>query len=265
LIPLKSQFLQVNDLNIRFVDMGSGRTVLLLHGLGGSIESWTNNIHPLSSRLRVIALDLPGFGLSDKPKISYSIKFYTDFVAAFAKRLKLKSASVIGSSLGGQIAAEFALRRQSAVDKLVLISPAGALPTSFKGTSALKKYIKVTAAKSFQQTKRALFAVDNNPVKDAYAALVYKRITLPGAKEAFLSALNGSALAPRLTKRLNGIKAPTLLLWGKDDAMIPSEFVTPYMKMDSCRIIMLERCGHRPHVERPGLFNKIVTDFVMEC
>ncbi|HEX2014248.1 MAG TPA: alpha/beta fold hydrolase, partial [Nitrososphaera sp.] len=107
---MQDRYLQVNDLSVRYVDRGSGKTVILLHGLGGSIESWTNNIEPLSSEMRVIALDLPGFGFSDKPRLSYSIKFYTDFVAAFAKRLQLKRASIVGSSLGGQIAAELALR-----------------------------------------------------------------------------------------------------------------------------------------------------------
>jgi pimeloyl-ACP methyl ester carboxylesterase len=83
---------------------------------------------------------------------------------------------------------------------------------------------------------------------------------MPGAKEAFISALTGSAKAPRLN--LNRIKVPTLLLWGKEDYMIPVAFVEPFVKMKNCRVVLLEHCGHRPHFERPELFNRIVSDFL---
>src|SRR5437867_5344994 len=168
--------------------------------------------------------------------------------------------SIVGSSLGGQVAAEVAINRPSLIKKLVLISPAGALPRSFKGSPALWKYVKVIDARSVQQVKQALSAVDNKPVEDSYAQLVYEKFVMPGAKEAFLSALAGSARAPRLNSRLNRIKAPTLLLWGKEDYMIPVKFAEPFVKMKNCSVVLLESCGHRPHFERPELFNRIVSD-----
>lgn len=256
------QFLQVGKLRIRHVDAGSGEPVILMHGLGGSIESWTNNIDGLAKSMRVIAIDLPGFGLSDKPKMNYTIRFYRDFVVRFLKQLQLDQVSMVGSSLGGQVAAEVAISRPSLVKKLVLISPAGALPRAFKGTPALWRYVRVINAKSVQQVKQVLFAVDSKPVDDSYAQLVYEKMSMPDAKEAFLSALAGSAKAPRLNNRLNKIRAPTLLLWGKEDYMIPVKFVEPFVKMKNCRIVMLENCGHRPHFERPELFNKIVAEFL---
>lgn len=256
------RYIQVGKLRISHVDAGSGEPVLLMHGLGGSIESWTNNIDGLAKSMRVIAVDLPGFGLSDKPKMNYTIKFYREFLIQFLKQLQLEQVSIVGSSLGGQVAAEVAISRPSLVKKLVLISPAGALPRSFKGTPALWKYVQVINAKSVKQAKQALFAVDNKPVDDSYAQLVYQKMSMSGAKEAFLSALAGSARAPRLNNRLHKIKAHTLLLWGKEDYMIPVKFVEPFVKMKHCRIVMLENCGHRPHFERPELFNKIVSDFL---
>jgi pimeloyl-ACP methyl ester carboxylesterase len=120
----------------------------------------------------------------------------------------------------------------------------------------------VIKARSVQQVKRALTAVDNNPVDDSYAQLVYEKFMIPEARDAFLSALTGSARAPRLNNRLNRIKALTLVLWGKEDHMIPVKFVEPFVKMKKCRIILFENCGHRPHFERPELFNKIVSDFL---
>jgi 2-hydroxy-6-oxonona-2,4-dienedioate hydrolase len=254
--------MQVGKLRVRYVDLGSGDPVLLMHGLGGSIESWTHNIEGLAKNFRIIAVDLPGFGLSDKPRMNYTIRFYREFIVQFIKQLQLGQVSIVGSSLGGQVAAEVAITRPSIVKKLVLISPAGALPRSFKGSPALWRYVKVVYASSVQQIKQALFAVDNKPVADSYAQMVFQKISMPGAREAFLSALAGSAKAPRLNNRLDKIKAPTLLLWGKEDCMIPVKFAEPFVKMKSCRIIMLEECGHRPHFERPELFNKIVADFL---
>jgi pimeloyl-ACP methyl ester carboxylesterase len=259
---LDYQYVQDGNLRIRYIDAGQGEPVLLIHGLGGSIESWTNNIGELAKSLRVIAVDLPGFGLSDKPKMKYTIKFYREFVVQFLKLLQLEQVSLVGSSLGGHVAAEVAINRLSLIKKLVLISPPGVLPRSFKGSPALWKYVKMINAKSAQQVKQALFVLDNKPVDDSYAQLVYEKLLMPGAKEAFLSALAGSAQAPRLTNRLHRIKAPMLLLWGKEDHMIPVKFVQPFVKMKNCRIIMLENCGHRPYFAQPELFNRIVAEFL---
>lgn len=259
------KFTRINNVHVRYLDRNrSGIPLLLLHGLGGSIESWTNNINSLSTKFRVIALDLPGFGLSDKPKLNYSINFYVSFVDAFIKRIKLSHLFIVGSSLGGHVAVEFTLRNRKIVDKLVLISPAGSLPKSFKGTKELKRYISIVNAKSQKDVSRILTSIDNSMVNSSYADAIYKRLSLPGAKEAFISALKGSANAPRYNNKLERIKIDTLLIWGKEDRMIPLRFIRPFMEQGKSRIIILERCGHRPHVENPRLFNKVVKDFLLE-
>lgn len=259
------KFITVNNIRVRYLETNrSGVPLLLLHGLGGSIESWTNNVSFLSTKFRVIALDLPGFGLSDKPKLSYSINFYVSFIEAFIKSLKLSNLFIVGSSLGGHVAVEFTLRNRKIVDKLVLISPAGSLPKSFKGTKELKSYIKIVNAKSSRDVSRILTSIDNSMVNSSYADAIYKRLSLPGAKEAFISALKGSANAPRYNNKLVRIEADTLLIWGKEDRMIPLRFISPFMEQGKSRIIILEKCGHRPHVENPKLFNKVVKDFLLE-
>jgi pimeloyl-ACP methyl ester carboxylesterase len=266
-MALDFKFLEVGGLRVRYVDSGgSGRPLLLMHGLGGAIESWTNNIGELANKeLRVVALDLPGFGFSDKPKMSYTIKFYADFVAKFAKALNVAPLAVAGSSLGGHVACELAITHPNVVSRLILTSPSGALPKSFKGTPALWRYVKVLKARSVEEVKKALYAVDNKPVDDAYARAAYEKFAMPGAKEALLSALAGSAKAPRLSdSRLSKVKAPTLVLWGKEDIMIPARFVEPFVKMKNSRVVLLENCGHRPHVDRPQVFNELVADFVKE-
>jgi pimeloyl-ACP methyl ester carboxylesterase len=261
---LDFQFIKVNGLHVRYVDAGNGTPLLLMHGLGGAIESWTNNIDALAKEMRVVALDLPGFGYSDKPKMSYTIKFYVDFVASFIKKLSMAPAAIVGSSLGGHVACELAITRPEIVSRLVVISPPGALPKSFTGTPALKKYVKVLQAKSVAEVKKALVAVDGKPVADDYAKIVFEKLAMPGAKEAFLSALVGSAKAPRLNSRLPRIKVPMMVMWGKDDIMIPAKYVEPFVRLKNSRIMLLENCGHRPHVDRPGVFNRLVLDFVRD-
>lgn len=255
---------QIGDIRIRMLERGTGSPLIFLHGLGGSIESWINNLDSMSAKFRAIALDLPGFGQSSKPRINYSISFYRDFLVKFMNHVGLARASIVGSSLGGHIACELAIAKPNLVDKLVLVSPAGALPRSFRASPALKRYMKVTSAHSVEEVKRALFAVDKKPVDDSYAKVVFERFSEPNAKEAFLSALKGSASAPRLQSRLGKIRAQTLLIWGKEDIMIPVKFVEPFVRMKDCRVVMLERCGHRPHAERPTVFNEVVHGFLQE-
>ena len=259
------KFITIDNVLIRYTDKNQkGFPLFLIHGLGGSIESWTNNIEFLSKKFRIIAFDLPGFGLSDKPKVSYTINFYVNFLEKFIKKLKINHLFLIGSSLGGHIAIEFTMRNRTIVDKLILISPAGCLPKSFKGTPSLKRYIKIVDAKSSNDINRILTSIDNSLVDRSYANIMYKRLSLPGAKDAFISALKGSANAPRYNNKLAKINTNMLLIWGKEDKMIPLKYIRPFMEHGNSRIIIIENCGHRPHVENPKLFNKIVKDFLME-
>lgn len=259
------KFTKINNLRVRYLDRNkNGTPLLLLHGLGGSLESWTNNISFLSTKFRVIALDLPGFGMSDKPKIDYSINFYLSFLEKFIKKIKLSRFIIIGSSLGGHIAVEFTIRNRKMVNKIILISPAGSLPKTFKGTKELKKYIRIVDAKSSKDVSEILSSIDNSMVNRSYADAIYKRLSLPGAKEAFISALKGSTMAPRYNNKLEKIDTDMLLIWGKEDRMIPLRFIHPFLEHGKSRIIILEKCGHRPHVENPKLFNKVVMDFLLE-
>jgi pimeloyl-ACP methyl ester carboxylesterase len=259
------KYLTIDNVLIRYSDKNQkGFPLFLIHGLGGSIESWTNNIEFLSKKFRIIAFDLPGFGLSDKPKVSYTINFYVNFLEKFIKILKIQHLFLIGSSLGGHIAVEFTMRNSTIVDKLILISPPGCLPKSFKGTPLLKRYIKIVDSKSSNDISRILTSIDNAPVDRTYANNIYRRLSLPGARYAFISALKGSANAPRYNSKLAQINTNMLLIWGKEDKMIPLKYIRPFMEHGNSRIIIIENCGHRPHVENPKLFNKIVKDFLME-
>ncbi len=104
--------------NIRYYDFGSGQALVLIHGIGGDADDWAFCLHALSASHRVIALDLLGFGRSDKPLIDYSIAGFVELLERFLRTLDIKRATLIGGSLGGWIAAAFALQFADVVDRL---------------------------------------------------------------------------------------------------------------------------------------------------
>src|SRR5215470_5764268 len=103
---------------IQYVEAGSGPTVILLHGLGGSSQVWNFNIGPLAEKYHVVVPDQIGFGKSDKPLVNYRIRTYVDFLDQFCKQLKIEKATLVGNSMGGWIAATFAAAFPDRVDKL---------------------------------------------------------------------------------------------------------------------------------------------------
>ncbi len=265
---MQFKFTDVLNYKVRYAESGdkSGR-VLLVHGLGGSAESWTHNIDEFGKQFHVFAPDLIGFGQSSKPKIRYTMKVFTNFLSKFMDAIGLKSASVVGSSMGGQISAEFAIAYPDKVERLVLISPAGIPPKEFKGTKELKQYARMFDARNVDEVRKALLPVDadQSVITEDYVKNVYQYTMMEGARHAFMSSLKESSAAPRLANRLRSIKAKTLVVWGKHDRLIPVKYCEPFIsRMDNCRLVLIERCGHRPHAEKPDLFNRVVIDFLKD-
>jgi len=262
------KFINVMNRKVRYAESGDAPNhVLFIHGLGGSAESWIHNIDEFAKHFHVFVPDLLGYGKSEKPKIKYDMKTFTNFIDKFMDAIGIKKSNVIGSSMGGQIAAEFAISHPAKVEKLVLVSPAGIPPKEFKGTKELKRYVKVLEAKNLQDVRDALTPIDANgsSITNDYVRNVYEYVMMPGTGHAFLSSLKESAKAPRLASRLKSIKAKTFVVWGKDDNLIPVKYCEPFIsKMSNCRLLIIEGCGHRPHAEKPGIFNEYVMNFLQE-
>jgi 2-hydroxy-6-oxonona-2,4-dienedioate hydrolase len=156
---LDVNYVRINGINIRYIDQNQNQEpVLFIHGLGGSIESWNYNIGSMSSRnLRIVALDLPGFGLSDSPKINYSINFYSDYVVKFLQTIGIdRNISIIGSSLGGQIGAEMAIKNNVPVTKLVLISPCRCPSEIFQRNAFLAQVFEYPSSQIIRRSEKHL-------------------------------------------------------------------------------------------------------------
>jgi 2-hydroxy-6-oxonona-2,4-dienedioate hydrolase len=260
------KFTNVNGSVIRYLEDGptDGKILILLHGLGASAERWSRVIPTLSRDYRVIAPDIIGFGYSDKPAVEYTMDFFIDFFKSFLDNLGISKASIIGSSLGGHIASEFAIRFNHIVEKLVLVSPAGMMRNS---NPTLDKYIMAALYPEHQRVYEAFseMVYDSNTLNQEILMDFVNRMSLPNAKYAFMSTLLGIRYAPRLTGRLSNITAPTLLMWGENDTTIPlAEYANQYNGIPNMEeLVVIKKCGHIAPIEKPATISRTVLRFLM--
>jgi 2-hydroxy-6-oxonona-2,4-dienedioate hydrolase len=264
------KFTNVNGYTIRYLDYGvpDGKTnsevLILLHGLGASAERWSRVIPTLSRYYRVIIPDIIGFGYSDKPAVEYTMDFFIDiFFKVFLDNLGVSKASIIGSSFGGHVATEFAIRFNGMVEKLVLVSPAGMMKTS---TPTLDRYIMAALYPVYEHVYEAFseMAYDSDEAVNEEIVMDFvNRMRLTNAKYAFMSTVLGIRYAPKLKGRLYNIIAPTLLVWGDNDRMIPLQYAREYEEIPKSKLVVIKNCGHTPYVERPITFNKVILRFLV--
>jgi pimeloyl-ACP methyl ester carboxylesterase len=256
-------FVNVDGSKIRYLKSGTGKkNLLLVHGLGASAERWESVIPSFSNDYTVYVPDLIGFGLSDKPSADYSTEFFANFLSSFLREINVTSATVIGSSLGGQIAVEYASLNQKKVEKLILVSPAGAMKQS---TPALDAYI-MAALYPDPETAKNAFSMMSGLNKDVNQTTIdgfVQRMQMPNAKYAFMSTILGLKNAPEISTKLEILEIPTLVIWGELDPVIPIRYAQHFVKnIRDCRFYQMESCGHTPYVESPKEFVKIVLDFI---
>jgi pimeloyl-ACP methyl ester carboxylesterase len=259
---LNEKTIEIDGNTIRYVEEGNSKeNLLLIHGLGASAERWEHVIPQFAKNYRVLVPDLIGFGLSDKPLVDYTTDYLSDFIRKFLKKLNIDSVTIIGSSLGGQIGAEFTYQNNSMVDKLVLISPSGIMKHS---TPALDAYVMAALYPSDSSASNAfqIMSGSKNIDKKTIKGFV-QRMKLPNAKMAFMSTLLGLKDAEIISEKLVSIKSPTLIIWGENDPIIPIKYAQSFVsEIDDCRFVKMENCGHTPYVEAPDEFYKIVSDFL---
>jgi 2-hydroxy-6-oxonona-2,4-dienedioate hydrolase len=261
----------VNGYGIRYLDYDNiphkpnddDNFLILLHGIGASAERWMLVAPALSKHFRVIVPDIIGFGYSDKPTVEYTIDFFMDFLGGFLENLHIRTPNIIGSSLGGYLAAEFAIRFNTRVKKLILAAPAGMMRSS---TNVLDQYIMAALYPTYENALRAFMdmAFDPSVVTEKTVRDFVNRMRLPNAKYAFMSTLLGMRDGPKLPDRLPKILAPTLLIWGDKDSMIPLQYSTEYTKIPGSNLIVINDCGHTPYVENPDVFNQAILKFLVK-
>ena len=261
---MKERFLKVGEHRIRYLESGnSDRTLVMLHGLGASADRWLNVAPIFEDNYHILIPDIIGFGYSDKPIVDYTPLFFADFVQSFLQVLNVQCPIIMGSSLGGQIAIEYS-NLQNDTAKLVLVSSAGIMKQS---TPALDAYI-MAAMYPNESTAKNAFEVMDGSGRSADPNLVssfVERMRLPNAKFAFMSALLGLKNSEPVTDKLIQILAPTLVVWGSNDSVIPISYADQFVSaIPHCQLYVMENTGHTPYVHDPHLFADRVLTFLDE-
>jgi len=253
---------EIDGNKIRYLEEGTSKnTLILLHGLGASAERWEDVIPLFAKKFRVIVPDLIGFGYSDKPSIDYTTDYFAEFMSKFVEKVGIKEMSIIGSSLGGQIAAEFIINQNADVKKLVLVSPSGVMKHS---TPALDAYISAALYPNTDSALNAFQAMSGRKkIDEKIVSGFIERMQLPNAKMAFMSTLLGLSNSKVVTEKLQLITIPTLIVWGENDPVIPIEYAQSFISgINDCRFYKMIGCAHTPYVEKPEKFFQIVSDFL---
>ena len=262
--------IQVERTRIRYVETGQGLPVVLIHGLGASLYAWRKNLAPIAAvGYRVIALDLPGFGFSDKPASGYDNESYVRVTLALLDSLRIADAVFVGHSMGGAVAAQVAIEHPDRVRGLVLIGSAGlgvreplvlrVARWPFVGPVAL-------ALRGRGLTARILKATYADPTKvtEADVDQYYAPTVEPGYAHALRSVLREFRF-DGLQGQLEHVAAPTLVLWGEEDRVVPMGLGRAFaLGIPKAAFLSVAHAGHSVQEEAPDEVNRLIIKFLRE-
>lgn len=277
---LPYQFISLRQCNrVAYLDVGKGNnTLLFIHGLATYGGTWVRNIEYLQIHARCIAIDLPGNGYSDKDNDSYSIPYFTDIACEFINTLKLKNVIIVGHSMGGQVALNFAIKYPDMLAKLVLCAPAGfeyfnnfEQSLYLSGISLLNGWGDDTQ----HLTQMIYNSFFDNPhqidfilrelvcILEEYPQALYRNMLQQCIK---------SMLIDQVYHQLNNIHTQSLVIFGTMDALIPNKLIHPtstrqlalegVKMMKNAQLLMISGAGHFVHFEKDIEVNEAIVNFI---
>jgi len=273
------RYVDLKGLRARCLVAGeAGPPVVLIHGLGASAEIWSGNLAALSSRFRVYAPDLPGFGRTEKPGwMDYSPAAYSRFIREFMTARGIGRAALVGHSLGGGVALRVILDEPGRVERLALVSSAGlgrdvSLPLRVASLPWFDRiFFKPSLAVFIHFLHRLVY--DPAAITSEFARMYYEMFFQPGSVRAFTGILRAIAtlrgarpgVLEDIRRGLAAITVPTLIVWGRQDRILPvSQGVDAAGRIPGARLHIFERCGHMPNIEYPDEFNRVLLDFLAQ-
>ncbi|MBI3954383.1 MAG: alpha/beta fold hydrolase [Chloroflexi bacterium] len=257
---------KVNNVTVNYELTGRGDVLVLTHGLGGSIESWTYQVPAFAERHQVLAWDMRGFGASDKPHQAYTRSTFAADLSALLKALDIERAHILGHSLGGLVVQQFALDYPGQTRSLIVVDSSSEIKEQYmagwerqaqaveeKGFQALGFDPSFTYAPDFvknhldqiQQWRQE--QAQNDPRCYAAAARVAGR----------------QLLEDPLTPKLQAIRCPALIICGAEDRMTPpGGSVIMSRAIPGAKLQIIPGAGHAVTREKPGELNRAVLDFL---
>ncbi len=278
-LPVKT--IQLSSGKLAYIEKGKGKTILFIHGLGGNSSHWEKSVKELSSAYKCIAVDLPGYGWSDKhvdTKGKDQLQFYADVISEFLQKKKIKKLILAGHSMGGQIAVITSLQNKK-VKKLILAAPAGLETFTEKEAQLL---LASTPPAVFEKQDQAV--IRNNFKLNFYLQpadaeqLIQDRLKLkqcPDFEQYCINVSNGvkGMLAHPVKESLKNISIPVLILTGANDALIPNRYLHPGLTNESimkesaafirnCKVEIIPQSGHMFQFEKSSEVNNIIQQFL---
>jgi pimeloyl-ACP methyl ester carboxylesterase len=251
---------EISGVRLHLRDSGpkDAPAVVLLHGFGSSLHTWEPWARELAKHYRVIRFDLPGAGLSGlDPRGDYSDARSLKVLDALLDALDIARATLVGNSLGGRLAWKFAATRPQRVAGLILISPDGFASPGFEygkppDIPVTLRLMTILLPKALLRMSLEPAYGDESHLSDALVTRYYDLLLAPGVRAAMLARMQQSVLVEP-TPLLSRIEAPTLLLWGKKDRMIPFANSVDYLHaIPHSRLVSFPELGHVPHEEDPA-------------
>ncbi len=267
----------VDGARMEYVEIGSGPPIVFIHGLGACWQTWLENLPHFARDHRCIAMDLAGFGASEPLAGDVTIERLARGVAELLGHLGVERAVVAGNSMGGFIALELAVRHPALAERLVLVSaavfwqeyrrakPLVALAQATEST--LGRVLIGSERYLIRRPKLRAAALGLGGVRFGHLLsreLQCEILLTAKRTEGFLPSLRALASYP-LRDKLQTVVAPTLIVWGADDALVGVEHAAELERlMPDARRSIYERTGHVVMLERPERFNREVSAFVAE-
>ena len=254
-----ASYVEVAGIRLHVLDEGKrdGPAVVLLHGFGSSLLTWDAWAARLAATHRVIRFDLPGFGLTGPdPANDYSDERAGLILVALLDRLGIARATVVGNSLGGKIAWLFAVQHPDRVEKLVLISPDGFASPGFEygkepEVPLVLRLLPYVLPRPLLRSSLAPAYADPTRLSEATVDRYRDMMLAPGVRAAIV-ARTGQVMLREPTALLRQIRAPTLLIWGEKDGMIPFRNAADYVRaIPGATLTALPGLGHVPFEEAP--------------
>ena len=260
---------------VNYVEMGEGPPILFVHGLSGAWQNWLENLPHFARTHRAIALDLPGFGSSPMPPWQISIPAYGRFVRDFCERLGVERCCIVGNSMGGFIATEVSINDPDRVDRLVLVSAAGITLARARRepVAVLGRMVRAASPvtlrwqtgagmrrpKARQMSFRGVFHDPNALRRELLWENLAPALDSPGYLDAFTNLAGYD-----IRHRLGEIEDPTLIVWGRNDRVVPAPAALSYKRRigSNAELVIFDRTGHVPMLERPVRFNRTVDRFL---
>ena len=248
----------IDGLKINYKIAGQGPAILILHGWGGSSDSWISVQETLAKEgFKVICPDFPGFGKSETPFEPWGVKEYSKFVLNLTKILELQKFFLLGHSFGGRVAIKFSVLYPEKIKSLILCNSAGIKQKwGFREKFIFRLSKLGNAIFTFPPLKRF-----KNKFRNLF--YIFLRHKDYAKVEGTMRKIFKKVLTEDLLKDLPRIKTRTLIIWGEFDKLVPVKYAHTFKeKIENSKLEILLKIGHSPHLEVPEKLAKIIIQFL---